>query len=257
MTLIVNLWHKRFDWSGSGLKCNKLFRIYSHTHTHTCSAVHLDRHTINQIGLWGLNWLLIFSLCPVFFFLFILREILDSWLHERFILYICGKIWNNFIMHSDRTRHWRFEEAWTQTPNAHMTSIMTLNCRGSFTATFVLLSGTAKKTNDNINIITIIMPRSLAWLLCSGQVLYLDCDLWANIAHTTRCAIDSSDAHPHRAHCHVSNWNYFDRRWNGNANGNGDRILNRIECERSAANKSSCWRPFVGQTNSIEFRRNK
>jgi len=43
------------------------------------------------------------------------------------------------------------------------------------------------------------MPRSLAWLLCSGQVLYLDCDLWANIAHTTRCAIDSSDAHPHRA----------------------------------------------------------
>lgn len=256
MTLIVNLWHKRFDWSGSGLKCNKLFRIYSHTHTHThmfCGSfgrAHNKPNWIMGIEL-AFNFL---ALCPVFCS-FCAKFWTLGFMSD--IIYIYGKIWNNFIMHSDRTRHWRFEEAWRQTPNAHMTSIMTLNCRGSFTATFVLLSGTAKKTNDNINIITIIMPRSLAWLLCSGQVLYLDCDLWANIAHTTRCAIDSSDAHPHRAHCHVSNWNYFDRRWNGNANGNGDRILNRIECERSAANKSSCWRPFVGQTNSIEFRRNK
>jgi len=43
------------------------------------------------------------------------------------------------------------------------------------------------KYNNNNN------ARSLAGLLCSGQVFGLDS--WANIAHTPRCAIDSSDAH--------------------------------------------------------------
>ncbi|KAI8038798.1 hypothetical protein M5D96_008706 [Drosophila gunungcola] len=70
---------------------------------------------------------------------------------------------------------------------------------------FVLLSGWPQ-TNDNINIITIIMPVHLRGFCAVAKYL----DSWANIAHTTRWAIDSSDAHP-RTKVSCEELNYFDR----------------------------------------------